>query len=191
MVISKTVFKREIVEKECTLIKADDGEVNDWGKTAEGKNMIVGRKEGIVLTWQDPEGLEELDELTKSAKSNSGIYKILGNAYGKEGKKWLMSATKNEYIEEQHIPYYFGLLEYLVGYKFSLTMEVGKFTRIKERDIVTPVKFPTLKEVEAKSAKLATNQDGFNGYKDAKEDDGAEIGGFKVAADGDDTSFNI
>jgi hypothetical protein len=147
------MFKKEQIEEECVLIDAGDGEIDNWVKDSDGKFSIEGKKEGLILLWQDASGKQYLDEITKSSKANSRVYSILCNAYGKPGKKALQALMQEEYVNDA--TYYYGLLEYLIGQKFMLTIEVGKYTKIKEREIVKEVALPTKAQVEKKSAELA------------------------------------
>lgn len=152
MVISKQMFKRETVEKEFTLIDAGDGEIDKWSKTNEGKFFIDGKTDGLILLWQDDGGEQLVDSMTKSMKSNSTVYNLLSSTYGKPGKKALQAMTNEEYVNDAN--YYYGLLEYLIGQKFMLTMEVGKFTKIKDREIIKELPLPSKEEVEKRSKEL-------------------------------------
>lgn len=160
MPISREMYKRETIHTEAVLKSIDDDEIEDVRKNEEdGTWTKHGLKPGLKFTFLDSDGNEWTTGKSKSVAANGGIYKLLLECYGHKAIKKALpfkEATGSfgtQFVEDTD--YFWSLAECLIGQRFNLTIETGRFTKIKEMELVADqLKLPSKEEAAKKAAEL-------------------------------------
>lgn len=201
---SKKEFKQvDAGEYPTELITVKDCEVGVFDKQG-GAWIKTGTKPGVRLVFKTENGDFITHAFSKSCHKKSAAYTLLQEMYDarlKEVEFVAGPAAKNFAKDED---YFWDLFEELQGKLFKVTViKNGEYAKVTEIEPLETIKVLDAEECKARRLQRAAGEAVENNEKDSPpdaadkmvavdpEDDGAEIGNFKVAADGDDTSFNI
>lgn len=153
MSISRTMYKTEIINDIATLMWVGDGEIDNLSKDEEtGVWTNLGKKPGIILKLKGESGEIER-HMSHSSSNKSACWKLIQECYGIKETKKAISFNDKGFADD--VDYFFGLIEYLQGQKFELTIEKGKWTKIKEMTLIGELKLPTKEECHKRSEHLA------------------------------------